>query len=234
MYTLQPLNGIMFVICAGVDETLQAADHDFNCDSITPSVKLVVVPPATEESTTASAYYDGDVYIHLKDATLQASTPLRHAAETLQTIKKAGHLHSKVLVIRTDGGPDRKNTYIKVQLAFLALAIHLDLDALILMRTTPGQSYVNPVERCMSAVNLALIGMALARASSGAATEAALKNQNSMNKRRTALKLADGVATGKPHTSAFAKSMQARSALLHKCSVGAAHASTTARVISQI
>jgi hypothetical protein len=70
----------------------------------------------------------------------------------------------QVLVIKTDGGLDRNCTFASVQLAYLCLALELDLDQLILLRTAPGQSYVNPVERVMSVLNLAIQGLALARA----------------------------------------------------------------------
>jgi hypothetical protein len=188
-------------VIAGENEVVQALDHDFNCDSITPSVKLVVVPTEST-SNEAKAYYNGRVYVSLKDAVLQASTPLRHAAETLQTLRLAELCHSSVLVIRTDGGPDRNNTFVAVQLAFLALALELDLDCLILMRTTPGQSYVNPVERVMSVLNLAMYGMSLARGHTGDETSELLKNCNTMKQRREALGASDACAR------AFAESMQ--------------------------
>lgn len=187
---------------AGAEETVEALDHDLNCDSITPSVKLLVTP-----SMENASYYDGDVYVALKCAILQPSTALRHAAETVAAIKLAGREGIKVLVIKTDGGPDRNNTFLSVQLAFLALALQLNLDALILMRTTPGQSYVNPVERIMSVINLVLYAMALARGDCGAETEAILKNCGTIKARHTAMKdeKSDGPSV---HETRFAKSMQ--------------------------
>ena len=41
-------------------------------------------------------------------------------------------------MLKTDSGPDRKNTYASVQLAYTALAIALKLDLLVLMLTVPG------------------------------------------------------------------------------------------------
>lgn len=113
-------------VVAGHGKRLEVDDH--NCDSIAPSLKLIVLPPAhwCANATAAepAAFYDGEVYVSSKDATLQASMPLHHAAETLQTLQLAGHDDSKGLMIRTDSGPDR-NKFIAVQLAFCALAILL-------------------------------------------------------------------------------------------------------------
>jgi hypothetical protein len=197
-------------VLAGAEEVVVAADHDFNCDSITPSVKLLLTVPPSDEAAAPTSYYDGHVYVCLKDSILQRSTPLRHAVETLEAIRIAGHEDCKVLVIKTDGGPDRNNTFVSVQLAFFALAIELDLDCLILMRTTPGQSYVNPVERVMSVLNLALHGVSLERGHSGTDTEALLKNLNTMKARRLALE-PNGCAERSAHRERFITSMEVSS-----------------------
>ena len=55
-------------VLAGQDEIIQAADHDFNCD-ITPSVKLLMQPPDLDAAADPSTYYDGEVFVSLKDAT---------------------------------------------------------------------------------------------------------------------------------------------------------------------
>jgi hypothetical protein len=93
----------------------------------------------------------------------------------------------QVLVIKTDGGPDRNCTFAGVQLAYLCLVLHLDLDMLILLRTAPGQSYVNPVERVMSVLNLAMQGLALARARCSDELEAKLKGASSVKSIRQVL-----------------------------------------------
>jgi hypothetical protein len=77
---------------AGLHEELKAADHDFSGLSITPSVKLIMDPPSGERATQPSEWYAGSVHLTLKDATLQASTPLRHAAELLEALRTAGKL----------------------------------------------------------------------------------------------------------------------------------------------
>jgi hypothetical protein len=112
----------------------------------------------------AKKWYGGQLIVTLKDSILQPSTPLQHAAEMHAKIASQDLLgRLEVGVFKTDGGPDRNTTFVAVQLAAVALARRLDLPALVLMRTAPGQSYVNPVERTMSVLNLAGQGMALVR-----------------------------------------------------------------------
>jgi hypothetical protein len=194
-------------VLTGAEEVIIAADHDFNCDSITPSVKLVLTVPPSDDAAAPTSYYDGQVHVSLKDSILQLSTPLRHAAETLEVIRLAGHEQCKVLVIRTDGGPDRNNTFVSVQLAFFALALELDLDCLILMCITSGQSFVNPVERVMSLLNLAMHGLSLERGNSGTDTEALSKNLSTMKARRPALE-PNGCDERAAHRERFVTSMQ--------------------------
>ena len=64
----------------------------------------------------------------------------------------------------SDGGPDHRCTYMSVKLSLIALFKELDLDILIALRTAPGNSWANPVERIMSIVNLGLQGVGVMRA----------------------------------------------------------------------
>ena len=192
---------------AGSDETLQALDHDFNTDSICPSV-LLLYSPGEEGAAGSKAFYDGDIHVYLKDAIMCPSTPLRHAAETLKSIRHGGYEGLDVLVIKTDGGPDRNVTHVSTKVCMLALSIILDVQCLIAHRTTPGQSYVNEVERVMSLLNLALYGVALDRALCSDATEELLQKNQSMSARRTAITGADDHDPNGQHTTAFAHSME--------------------------
>lgn len=70
---------------AGTTEQLQTLDHDFNCDSICPSVQLFFKPCLAGAKILA-----GDAFPYLKDSSLQPSTPMRHAAKTLASIRAAG------------------------------------------------------------------------------------------------------------------------------------------------
>ena len=71
-------------------------------------------------------------------------------------------LHSvqPILAVYTDGGPDHRPTFLSVQLSWIALFRKLKLVA---VRTAPGQSFINPVERVMSLLNVALYGVSLER-----------------------------------------------------------------------
>lgn len=102
------------------------------------------------------------------------------------------HAILQVLFLQTDGGPDRNITFANVQLAYLALALSLpSLEMLVVKRCAPGQSYVNPAERVMATLNLALSGTALAVRDFDPETEAVLKHCNSMAAVRAAIKAAD-------------------------------------------
>jgi hypothetical protein len=68
-----------------------------------------------------------------------------------------------VLFQFSDGGPDRRTNYNSVKVAAIAVFVALDLDFYVHIRTAPCQSYLNPAERSMSLLNLALQNVALAR-----------------------------------------------------------------------
>ena len=67
--------------------------------------------------------------------------------------------HSFLLLWQVD------QTTIPVQLALICFFLKLNLDMLIAMRTAPGNSFVNPVERIMSILNLGFQGVTLERKS---------------------------------------------------------------------
>lgn len=104
----------------------------------------------------------GTVYVGLKDAVFEASSPLRHACELYQTLQSFSFSKS-ILFIFSDGGPDHRLTYVSVQLSLICLFIRLDLDYLCAGRTAPYHSWRNPVERIMSILNLGLQCIGLAR-----------------------------------------------------------------------
>ena len=67
------------------------------------------------------------------------------------------------MIVYTDGGPVHNSKHTSVTLGLLASFLELDLDTMVVMRTTPTQSWANPVERLMSILKLGLQGVALAR-----------------------------------------------------------------------
>ena len=104
----------------------------------------------------------GTVYVGLKDAVFEASSPVRHACELHRTLQSFS-FSKPVLFLYSDGGPDHRLTYVSVQLSLICLFIKLDLDYLCAGRTAPYHSWRNPVERIMSVFNLGLQCIGLAR-----------------------------------------------------------------------
>ena len=61
----------------GVNQAMVVGDHDFTKFSLSPSVSLDVEIPKNMDG----AFYDGKVYVGLKENAFQKSTALRHACE---------------------------------------------------------------------------------------------------------------------------------------------------------
>ena len=93
-------------VLVGAHVTFEVADHDFTKFSIIPSVSLIVQIPETIDSS----WYEGVVHVGYKDAVLEPSTALRHAAE-LYSILLAKIGNRSVLFLYTDGGPDHRLTF---------------------------------------------------------------------------------------------------------------------------
>ncbi|PKC04797.1 hypothetical protein RhiirA5_421760 [Rhizophagus irregularis] len=126
------------------------------------------------------SFYQGKVYAGLKDPIFQPSSPMRHNSE-LYNLLANDKQQNPFLLIYTDGGPDHRVNYLRVQLSLIALFITLDLDLLIAVRTPPGHSWKNPVERIMSILNLGLQCIGLMRAEMDEEFEEIMKYCNSMD-----------------------------------------------------
>uniref|UniRef100_U9SFI0 Uncharacterized protein n=1 Tax=Rhizophagus irregularis (strain DAOM 181602 / DAOM 197198 / MUCL 43194) TaxID=747089 RepID=U9SFI0_RHIID len=103
-------------------------------------------------------FYCGKVYVDLKDPVFEPSNAARHATELYEIVAKTNKPY--LLFLYTDGGPDHQVKFIKTQLALISLFLALDLNYLVAVRTPPGHSWKNPVERIMSILNLGLQCMA--------------------------------------------------------------------------
>lgn len=136
------------------------ADHDFTKFSMIPSVTVVCDIPEKIDKY----FYRGQVLVGLKDSALEPSSPLRHCTE-LSKILQERQIVSPIMVFYTDGGPDHNNTFLSVQLSFIALFLHHDLDMLEAVRTAPYQSWKNPCERVNCILNLGLQATGLMRVS---------------------------------------------------------------------
>ena len=132
--------------------SFEVADHDFTKFSLIPSV---VLQNAIPDDITGS-WYQGKVFVTLKEATFEASSPMRHMAE-LSAILDSLSCDKKILMIYTDDGPDHRVTYLSVQVTLIAAFMKLEA------RTAPCQSWRNPVERIMSTLNLGLQTVGLMR-----------------------------------------------------------------------
>ncbi|PKK64053.1 hypothetical protein RhiirC2_788029 [Rhizophagus irregularis] len=124
------------------------------------------------------------VYISLKDPIFQPSDSLRHMTELYKILNNTNE-NKLYLLLYTDGGPDHRVTYVRVQLALIALLLKLDLDLLIAVRTPPGHSWKNPVERIMSILNLGMQSIGLMRDELSNDLENLMKKCNSMEEIRT-------------------------------------------------
>lgn len=89
----------MFQVVVGLNSSFQVLDHDFSRCSITPSVVFKVsIPESVDQS-----WYQGSVYVGLKDSVFQPSSPYRHSAELKELI--SSRIPSKeVMAIYSDGG----------------------------------------------------------------------------------------------------------------------------------
>jgi len=125
--------------------------------------------------------------VTLKDSVFQASSPLRHMAELATVLSKQyAQKDLAAAFIFTDGGPNHNCKHLAVQAALLALFLLLGMDTMVVLRTSPQQSWTNPAERVTSVLNLGLQGCALARIEMDKEFETTMRKCNGMNAIRRA------------------------------------------------
>ncbi|XP_035678681.1 uncharacterized protein LOC118417277 [Branchiostoma floridae] len=164
-----------------VGTPLVALDHDWHVAGLIPSVVLLNQVPETIDGS----FHRGRVFVTTKEKVFQPSTPGRHATEVCNILRSVAssddvNLDSPILLIYTDGGPDHRVTYLTVKLSYIALFIALDLDVLIAARCAPNGSWLNPAERVMSVLNLALQNVSLAREKMDNQFEARVKGKSNL------------------------------------------------------
>lgn len=169
------------VLTPGEGARLVATDHDFHIAGIVPSVALVSKIPFNPNDS----FFKGEIHVTTKDKVFQASSPSRHTTELVKILRKEYSsngidLTTPILCLMTDGGPDHRVTYETVKLALCVIFMQLDLDMIVALRTAPNHSWMNPAERCMSILNLALQHVALARSEMPEQYEKAIKNKSSL------------------------------------------------------
>lgn len=99
---------------------------------------------------------------------------MRHIVEISQIIK------DPILVMFSDGGGDHKLTFVSVQLGFLSLFIKYKLSHIVAGRCAPCQSYIDPVERVMSVLNLGLQSVGVMRQEMQSGFEKQISGLNTM------------------------------------------------------
>ncbi|XP_038063361.1 uncharacterized protein LOC119734068 [Patiria miniata] len=170
---------------ADPERATKALDHDFHVCGLVPSVTFHAdIPEGPRDS-----FYNGDVYVRIKNKIFEPSTAQRHACEVIDLLRERHcedgvNLDKSILINFTDGGPDHRTTNPSVQIAAIALFIALDLDMFIHARTAPHGSYLNPAERIMSLLNLALQNVSLARNEMAADYEKIMKRCNGLKSTR--------------------------------------------------
>jgi hypothetical protein len=103
------------------------------------------------------------VSVVLKNAVHEPSTALRSCTELALLLKQSEGLGVPVLFGLTDGGSEHRMTFASVPIALIGLFRLLDVDFAVFVRTCPGHSWTNPVERCVPLLNTALSGVAVDR-----------------------------------------------------------------------
>ena len=88
----------------------------------------------------------------------------------------------------TDGGGDHNITRISTQVSLIRLFTQLNPNMLIALRCCPTKSWVNPAERIMSILNLALQNCSLERTKMSDELEQKMKSVNNMNNLRNLTK----------------------------------------------
>lgn len=91
-----------------------------------------------------------------------------------------------MLLLYTDSGPDHRVTFGSVQISLICLFLRGNFDFLASVRTAPYHSWMNPAERVMSILNLALQGVSMQRNKMDDVLEDIFKSKNTLEEIRLA------------------------------------------------
>ena len=177
-------------------------DHDWKVCRFIPSVVLICdIPDLIRDS-----FLTGTPYVTTKEKVFQKSDPFRHATELTNIIRDQYSndgivLDKDILLIYSDGGGDYV-TFYPTKVSLICLFLQTDVGMLIALRCCPMQSWVNPAERVMSVLNIAIQNCALEREVMNDKFEKKMKTINSMSHLRNASTRMTGLK------EAFNKSMQ--------------------------
>jgi hypothetical protein len=170
------------------NESVKAADHDWKCANIIPSViHFGNIPNDMSGSFFGGGHDDGtgELEVVLKDATFDASDVFSHCAQLLVSLQSRGV--PLLLLHQTDGGPDHNLQFLRTQLALVAMFLVLrDMDHLVVIRGAPQGSYLNTVERGMSILNLGLQHVSIKRGEMARWAEKRVQSASTMKEIRSA------------------------------------------------
>ena len=108
-----------------------------------------------------------------KESVFQPSSSFRSVLEIQNSLLDNGFDSNKTpnIFMMTDGGPEHRVNFESVKIPLILMFRTLQLDSLIAIRTAPGQSYLNIVERIMSILNIGFQNVALERKESSSDKE---------------------------------------------------------------
>ena len=111
------------------------------------------------------SFYRGQVNVTYKNSIFQPSSSFRFAAELLKVLNESNFSAEVMphIFTVTNGGPEHHVNFHSVKIPLLILFRELRLQPLVAIRTAPGHSYINTVERIMSILNIGFRNVALER-----------------------------------------------------------------------
>ena len=82
---------------------IEVGDQDFTKYSLIPSVAFFLCTTGVTNS-----WYNGNVYVLLKEAAFELSSAVRHACELSKTTKSKNVIVPPIMFLYTDSGPNHK------------------------------------------------------------------------------------------------------------------------------
>jgi hypothetical protein len=157
-------------------EGLVTLDHDAGrAGTLSASVDFKMNIPETP----GDSWFDGNIYVALRDSTFEPSNAFQHAAQLLQLLRSNGE-PPIYLALETDRGSDHNSNHLVTKLALIALQRRAGILKLSVRHPAGGQSYSLTHERAMSLLNLALQHTSLARGSMSEEGEKMVRGCSSM------------------------------------------------------
>ena len=130
--------------------------------TLIPTVRLSHdIPDEVDKS-----WYCGIPYVYLKVTAIDPLSALRNATEVegMETHYYQGKQNIPLIImLYTDGGPEHRSNFLSVKIALIALQTSLNADMLVAVRTAPGYSFRNPVEKVNCVLNIGLYGIGIMR-----------------------------------------------------------------------